>query len=111
MAYKDSISLKITNNTNVKLPLDILDGNQSLYSNSDNSVLVEWDLSSEPFTGDEITLGTSTPITKPLLSQNIKGVVNVLNSMNVAFFTSQGSIVYATALIDPSVSTAQINIF
>ena len=108
MSYTESISLKLVNNTSVDQPIGLLGGTSSTYANANNNVLVQWDLSTETFVGNQVTLNTTTPITKDLLGQNISGLVQTLNTMNVATFTFQGTTVYASALLDNSVETANM---
>lgn len=108
MSYAESISLKLSNNTSTDQPIGLLGGTSSTYANANNTVLVEWNLSTETFAGNQVTLNTTTPITKELLGQNISGLVQTLNSMNVATFTFSGTTVYASALLDNSVEIADM---
>jgi hypothetical protein len=106
MPYKESISLKIVNNTSLDQKIGLLGGNSTIYANSNNDVLVEWNLSTEPYSGNTVTLETTIPVTVELKEQNIQGVVNALNSTGKAIFNYSGTTVYATSLTDNSVSTA-----
>jgi len=108
MSYAESISLKLVNNTSVDQPIGLLGGTSSTYANANNTVLVQWDLATETFAGNQVTLNTTTPITRDLLGQNISGLVKTLNTMNVATFTFEGTTVYASALLDNSVETADM---
>lgn len=108
MSYSESISLKLVNNTDQPRPIGLLGGTSSTYANANNTVLVQWDLATETFAGNQVTLNTTTPITKDLLGQNISGLVRTLNTMNVATFTFEGTTVYASALLDNSVETADM---
>ena len=108
MSYAESISLKLVNNTSVDQPIGLLGGTSSTYANANNTVLVQWDLATEDFTGTTVTLETTTPVTVDLATQSVKGVVDALNTMNKATFTYSGTIIYATALLDNSVESADI---
>ena len=108
MSYAESISLKLVNNTSVDQPIGLLGGTSSTYANANNTVLVQWDLATEDFTGTTVTLETTTPVTVDLATQSVKGVVDSLNTTNKATFTYSGTIIYATALLDNSVESADI---
>jgi sugar lactone lactonase YvrE len=108
MSYKDNISLKLINNTSTDQPIGLLGGTSSIYANSDNNVLVQWDLATEDFTANTVTLETTTPITVDLQTQSVKGVVDALNTTNKATFTFSGTLIYATSLLDDSVQSANI---
>jgi len=108
MSYSESISLKLVNNTSVDQPVGLLGGTSSTYANANNTVLVQWDLATEDFTGTTVTLETTTPVTVDLATQSVKGVVDALNTINKATFTYSGTIIYATALLDNSVENADI---
>ena len=108
MSYGESISLKLSNNTSTDQPIGLLGGTSSTYANANNTVLVQWDLATEDFTGTTVTLQTTTPVTVDLETQSIRGVVTALNTMNKATFTYSGTIIYATALLDDSVESADI---
>ena len=108
MSYAESISLKLINNTSTDQPIGLLGGTSSIYANSDNNVLVLWDLSTEDFTGTTVTLETTTPVTVDLKTQSVKGVADALNTTNKATFTFSGTFIYATSLLDNSVQSADI---
>ena len=96
------------NNTSTDQPIGLLGGTSSIYANSDNNVLVQWDLATEDFTANTVTLETTTPITVDLQTQSVKGVVDALNTTNKATFTFSGTFIYATSLLDDSVQSANI---
>lgn len=106
MSYKESISLKIVNNTSLDQNIGLLGGNSTIYANSNNNVLVEWNLSTEVYAGNIVTLETTIPVTVELKEQNIQGLVNALNTTGKAIFNYSGTTLYATSLTDNSVSTA-----
>lgn len=108
MSYAESISLKLINNTSIDQPIGLLGGTSSTYANSDNNVLVQWDLATEGFTGTTVTLETATPVTVDLQTQSVKGVADALNTTNKATFTFSGTFIYATSLLDNSVQSADI---
>ena len=108
MSYKESISLKIVNNTSLDQKIGLLGGNSNIYANSNNNVLVEWNLSTADYSGNEATLQTTIPITVELQEQNIQGLVNALNTTGKAIFNSSGTTLYATSLTDNSVSSANL---
>ena len=110
MSYKEAISLKLTNNTSIDQPIGILGGQSSTYQNSNNNILVEWDLAGETFSATTVTLDTTVPVTVDLPSQNIQGVVEALNTTDKAIFTTSGTKVYATSLRDSSVQSADISV-
>lgn len=110
MSYKEAISLTLENKTNQTQKIGLLGGLSSTYANSNNTVVVEWDLTGETFTDSTVVLGTSIPVEQPLLTVNISGVVDALNLMNKAVFYFDGNIVYATTLIDDSVKTANLTL-
>lgn len=96
------------NNTSTDQPIGLLGGTSSTYANSDNNVLVQWDLATEDFTGTTVTLETTTPVTVDLQTQSVKGVADALNTTNKATFTFSGTFIYATSLTDDSVQSADI---
>lgn len=109
---RDSINIRIKNNTGTRVPIQILGGNSSTEQSSDKNTLVSWDLSGEDFTFDVLTL-TTTPEYSAILAedaQNISGVVNALNSFNVATFYAEGTTIYAVDLLNSTVATANIEI-
>lgn len=106
---KEDIKLRIKNNTNLIVPITVLDGLSGDFANADNQNLVSWDLSSELFKLDKVTLALNTPQTKSFFPLNIDGLVNALNTMDVATFFADGTTVYATALKDESVKTAKMD--
>ena len=108
MSYAESISLKLINNTSTDQPIGLLGGTSSTYANSDNNVLVLWDLSTDGLTGNSVTLETTTPVTVDLQTQSVKGVADALNTTNKGVFTYEGNIIYATSLLDDSVQTADL---
>lgn len=108
MSYAESISLKLINNTSTDQPIGLLGGTSSTYANSDNNVLIQWDLATEDFTGTTVTLETTTPVTVDLQTQSVKGVADALNTTNKATFTFSGTFIYATSLLDNSVQSADI---
>mgnify|MGYP003624315232 FL=1 len=110
MSYGESISLKLVNNTDQPQRIGLLGGTASTYSNSNNNVVVQWDLSGETYTGSTVVLGTTVSAEQPLLTASIIGVVNALNLMNKGVFTYSGNIVYATTLTDNSVETANLTL-
>ena len=110
MSYGESISLKLVNNTDQPQRIGLLGSTASTYANSNNNVLVQWDLSSETYTGSTVVLGTTLPAEQPLLTASIVGVVDALNLMNKGVFTYSGNIVYATTLTDNSVETANLTL-
>ena len=110
MSYGESISLKLVNNTDQPQRIGLLGGTASTYSNSNNNVVVQWDLSGETYTGSTVVLGTTVSTEQPLLTASIVGVVNALNLMNKGVFTYSGNIVYATTLTDNSVETANLTL-
>lgn len=110
MSYAESISLKLVNNTDQPQTIGLLGGTSSTYSNSNNNVVVQWDLSGETYTGSTVVLGTTISAEQPLLTASIVGVVNALNLMNKGVFTYSGNIVYATSLTDNSVETANLTL-
>ena len=110
MSYKEAISLTLENNTNQTQKIGLLGGLSSTYANSNNTVVVEWDLTGETFADSTVVLGTTIPVEEPLLTASIKGVVNALNLMNKGVFSFEGSKVYATSLLDDSVKTANLTL-
>jgi len=108
MKTTEKISLKLTNNTPIKQSVSILGGQQSSFENANNNVLVQWDISGETFATNEVTLKLPTPITKLYTGSNIKGVVESLNTMGVATFSYEGTIIYATNLLDEDVQTSNL---
>lgn len=110
MSYKEAISLKLTNNTSIDQPIGILGGQSSTYQNSNNNILVEWDLAGETFSDTTVTLDTTVPVTVDLPSQTIQGVVDALNTTDKAIFTTSGTKVYATSLRDSSVQSADLTV-
>ena len=110
MSYGESISLKLVNNTDQPQRIGLLGGTASTYANSNNNVVVQWDLSGETYTGSTVVLGTTLPAEQPLLTASIVGVVDALNLMNKGVFTYSGNIVYANTLTDNSVETANLTL-
>ena len=108
MSYGESISLKLVNNTDQPQRIGLLGGTSSTYANSNNNVVVQWDLSSELYSSNEITLNTTIPVTVELEQQNIVGVVDALNTTAKGVFSYSGTTVSATTLTDNSVETATI---
>lgn len=115
MAFKEkmrkgSINIRLKNNANVRIPIQILGSKAATIKNTDQDTIVSWDLSSEDFVGSTVTITTATPYTVQLLQSNILGVVNALNTLEIAFFFSSGTTLYAIYLADASVATADIDI-
>ena len=108
MSYGESISLKLVNNTDQPQRIGLLGGTASTYANSNNNVVVQWDLSSESYSSNEVTLNTTIPVTVELEQQNIVGVVDALNTTEKGVFSYNGTTVSATTLTDNSVETATI---
>jgi hypothetical protein len=108
MSYGESISLKLVNNTDQPRRIGLLGGTASTYANSNNNVVVQWDLSSESYSSNEVTLNTTIPVTVELEQQNIVGVVDALNTTAKGVFSYSGTTVSATTLTDNSVETATI---
>ena len=108
MSYGESISIKLVNNTDQPQRIGLLGGTSSTYANSNNNVVVQWDLSSELYSSNEITLNTTIPVTVELEQQNIVGVVDALNTTAKGVFSYSGTTVSATTLTDNSVETATI---
>ena len=100
---KSQINLKIVNNTALSQDVNILGIIQSTASANGSNALYEFDLTGQDYTGvTSITIqvsNTSDPTvntyTIPLLTQNIQGVVDALNTLGQGNFSYQGSIVYA----------------
>lgn len=110
MSYKEAISLTLENQTNQTQKIGLLGGLSSTYANSNNTVVVEWDLTGESFGDTTVVLGTTVPVEEPLLTASISGVVDALNLMNKGVFLFEGSKVYATSLLDDSVKTANLTL-
>lgn len=102
------ITLKIENNTTVKVPVFLLGNAGDPEFNSDNTTLVEWDLSTEPFTGNTVTIDTTPPFTLPLTDLSVEGVATALNTLNLAIFNNDGTTLYATYLLNATVATADV---
>jgi len=110
MSYKEAISLTLENQTNQTQKIGLLGGESSTYANSNNTVVVEWDLAGETFGDTTVVLGTTVPVEEPLLTPSISGVVNALNLMNKGVFSFDGNKVFATSLLDDSVQTANLTL-
>ena len=109
---KDSINIRFKNNSNVRVPVQILGGNSSTENASDKNTLVSWDLSNENFAQNVVIL-TTTPQFSAVLTedaQNIAGVISALNSFKVATFYNSGTTVYASDLLNSTVATSSIDI-
>jgi uncharacterized delta-60 repeat protein len=78
--------------------------------NVDNTSLVQWNISGETFDSGYVLLDTTTPKEGTALTLDIEGVVEVLNSFEVATFFFIGTIIYAIDIVDPSVTTADLTI-
>jgi hypothetical protein len=101
---KDTINIKVVNNTNLPQNVNMLGSNADPLAVPPH-LLYEWDLNTENFisvTTVSISIGTiSNPAfpvmyNLPLITYNISGVVNALNTLNMGVFTSFGNIIYAS---------------
>lgn len=110
MAFGDSISLRMNNNTTNNQPIELLGGSESTYSNSNNNVEVQWDISGETFDTNQVILNTTIPVTITSQGNTIADVVAALNTTGKAIFTYQGNIIYASSLTDNSVQTATLTV-
>ena len=104
MKCRQTIKIRLTNNTGVRVPIEILNPPDG----ADLNTLVFWDLASETFTSSALTLTTTPQFERTLEDLTVQGVVDQLNTMNVATFFRVGFIIYAVALLNSSCSTADI---
>lgn len=101
------INLKITNKTNLEQNISILGVVPNPNSTNNINTLFTFDLSAQNFTGiisvDIVTALNSNLIytnqTAPVSSQNIEGVVNALNTLNIGIFSFSGNIIYVSSNI------------
>lgn len=108
----DSINLRLKNNTNTRVPVQILGSAGSTDNNADQNNLVSWDLSNEDFARNTLFL-TTTPQFVAVLTpdaENIAGVVDALNTFGVATFYNEGTTVYAIDILNETVKTANIEL-
>lgn len=77
---KEVIPLKITNNTNVIIPIDILANRGANINNVNDTDLATWDMSAENYSGTSLTFQVDS-ITYNLNTnpKNINDVVDALN--------------------------------
>lgn len=109
MAFiKDSIALKITNDTTFKATIPIMGGNNDKGQVNSN-ILYDYDLTLETFIGvTSVTIQVST-ITNPVIQNysitntnvdSVKRVVDLLNTLNVGIFNYQGDIIWITSNVN-----------
>jgi surface protein len=102
---KDEIALKLINNTAYPQIANILGSVPNLISPNTNTNLYVFDLSTEDYMSlSDISIGisnTSNPTivnyNVPLLSNDIQGVVQALNSLNMGIFQFYGTSVYVSS--------------
>jgi surface protein len=102
---KDEIALKLINNTAYPQIANILGSVPNLISPNTNTNLYVFDLSTEDYMSlVDISIGisnTSNPTivnyNVPLLSNDIQGVVQALNSLNMGIFQFYGTSVYVSS--------------
>lgn len=104
---KDSINLKIKNNTSLPQEINILGITTPYQFANVSNTIYEYNLSAEDFlavTTVELqyeVLATTLiylPTTN-LLTNNIQGVVDALNTFNVGLFSYLGNVVYVSSSI------------
>lgn len=102
MPQIDLIALEITNNSDLPIDVKILQGNlktlqheaKNLYEyimrnaeyNLANAITIDYYLASEPL--------NALQKTAPVLEQNINGILNALNSLNIGVFYIEGQSIY-----------------
>lgn len=101
---KDTINLKITNNTNLPQQVSILGGNQDPNGTPAN-FLYQWNIATESFFATDYVVIQAAPSSNPsaitnyeapLQNGNIDGVVSALNSMGIGQFQYSGNTIYAS---------------
>ena len=97
-----NINIKTTNNTSLPQGVQILNTIPNPNSANNSNYLYEWDTTGEDFSGvNSVTIeisNTSNPTvvsyTAPVLTQNIQGVVDALNTLNQGYFAYDVNIIY-----------------
>jgi hypothetical protein len=100
---KDTLNLRVVNNTNLPQNVNMLGGNADPTAISPH-ILYQWDLSAETYYGSVTasivisSISNPTPIvyTVPVNGYNIQAVSFALNSLNLGFFQVSGNIIYVT---------------
>ena len=101
------INLKITNKTAFEQSISILGVVPNPNSTNNINTLFTFDLSAQNFTGIisvNIVYALNSNLiytnqTVPISSQNIEGVVNALNTLNIGVFSYSGSTIYVSSNI------------
>jgi len=99
------INLKVVNNTALPQPVSILSIVPNSNSASNNNILYEFNFSAQSYVGvtniNAYISNTSNPTViaynAPVLSQNIQGVVDALNTLNQGLFTFNGTTIYVSS--------------
>jgi surface protein len=102
-----SINLKITNNTSLEQEISILGIIPNPNSANDSNILYSFDLSTQSFvlvnsvniTYASTSNPTPTTSTASVLTQNIQGVVDALNTLGIGLFNFSGTTIYVSSNI------------
>jgi streptogramin lyase len=104
-SISSEINIKVVNNTSLPQPVSILGVVPNSNSASNNNMLYEYNFSGQSYVGVtsitayiSITSNPSIiPYSASVLSQNIQGVVNALNSLNQGLFSYSGTTIYVSS--------------